>query len=74
MIVFHFPVYHTECDTCESRFRCMTIKIHKENTKIHEYIPFRVGLMCFKLEPYYMVNLLSLRVSGRGMEIIVNGA
>lgn len=73
MIVFHFPVLHAGCDTCKNRFECMTMKIHKEFDKDYssfkEYIPFRIGLACIKLEPYRSISNLKLWSSGNGMEV-----
>ena len=76
--IFDFPVYHKECDTCNNRFKCMTIKIHKEYLpEVHpygkhwilqEYLPFYFGLKCFKVEPYHAVKQIELTCQGKGGE------
>jgi len=62
---FRFPILHESCDNCESRFECMTMRIHKEfdsGTYITEIIPFRFDLACFKLEPYKCISKLKLHL------------
>ncbi len=67
---FRFPIYHAKCDTCQSRFECMTMRIHKtfqptqydRISSLFEHIPFRFGLRCFSLEPYAKVTSLKLEI------------
>jgi len=65
-MIFHFPIYHEGCDSCKSRFECMTMRIHRElkESSFYEVIPFYFGLKCFKLEPYNRVDMVKLEVIG----------
>ena len=53
----------------------MTMKIHKEFKEVatfSEYIPFRFGLMCFRIEPYDKVYTIKLYAISNGMQVDVN--
>lgn len=65
-VTFNFPILHEACSKCESRFKCMTMRIRKEfdishgGSYITEILPFRFGLACFKIEPYSRVVRMKL--------------
>jgi len=73
-ITFDFPVYHGECDKCEARFSCMTMRIHENFERTFSlYLPFYFALACFRLEPYREVTHMKMypAIDG-GMQLDIN--
>ena len=81
---FKFPVYHKRCDSCESRYKCWTENIHYtysigndgfyRDPPLSLYLPSELGLKCFEISPYNMIDRMELKSTGNpdgGMKLEV---
>lgn len=72
-----FPVYRKVCDTCKSRFECMTTRYKLSHSVIAQIwinnLPHDVELSCFKIEPYNLVAALEFRRYGGGIMLTIKG-
>lgn len=66
-VIFKFPVYHSRCDTCESKFECWTNPlsiIAVKDVFLFTDLPKDVGLKCLELKPFSEVRNLRVYYDG----------